>query len=132
MRNFMISLLLLPLIELVIFLIAGNIIGIPETLIIAIGTGILGSILLKKQGLKAIRNVQVQINQGIMPGDAILDSFCILIGGLLLLFPGFLTDIAGVLILFPPTRRIGKNLFIRNIQRKLQKRNRVTIIHSYK
>ncbi|MDU1844275.1 MAG: FxsA family protein [Niallia nealsonii] len=129
MRNFIISLLLLPLIELIIFLLAGNIIGIIETLIIVIGTGILGGILLKKQGLKAIRNVQVQLNQGIMPGDAILDSFCVLVGGLLLLFPGFLTDIVGVIILFPPTRRIGKNLLMRSIQRKLQKKNRVTIIH---
>ncbi|MED3792941.1 FxsA family protein [Niallia alba] len=129
MRNFIISLLLLPLIELIIFLLAGNIIGITETLIIVIGTGILGGILLKKQGLKAIRNVQVQLNQGIMPGDAILDSFCVLVGGLLLLFPGFLTDIVGVIILFPPTRRIGKNLLMRSIQRKLQKKNRVTIIH---
>lgn len=129
MRNFIISLLLLPLIELIIFLLAGNIIGITETLIIVIGTGILGAVLLKKQGLKAIRNVQVQLNQGIMPGDAILDSFCVLIGGLLLLFPGFLTDIVGVIILFPPTRRIGKNLLMRSIQRKLQKKNRVTIIH---
>ncbi|MCB5238142.1 FxsA family protein [Niallia circulans] len=129
MRNFIISLLLLPLIELIIFLLAGNIIGITETLIIVIGTGILGGILLKKQGLKAIRNVQVQLNQGIMPGDAILDSFCVLVGGLLLLLPGFLTDIVGVIILFPPTRRIGKNLLMRSIQRKLQKKNRVTIIH---
>lgn len=129
MRNFIISLLLLPLIELIIFLLAGNIIGITETLIIVIGTGILGGVLLKKQGLKAICNVQVQLNQGIMPGDAILDSFCVLVGGLLLLFPGFLTDIVGVIILFPPTRRIGKNLLMRSIQRKLQKKNRVTIIH---
>ena len=129
MRNFIISLLLLPLIELIIFLLAGNIIGITETLIIVIGTGILGGVLLKKQGLKAIRNVQVQLNQGIMPGDAILDSFCVLVGGLLLLFPGFLTDIVGVIILFPPTWRIGKNLLMRSIQRKLQKKNRVTIIH---
>ncbi|CAI9389212.1 MULTISPECIES: FxsA family protein [Bacillaceae] len=128
MRNFFISLLLLPIIELIIFLLAGNLIGIPETLFVVIGTGILGAILLKKQGLKAIRNVQVQLNQGIMPGDAILDSFCVLIGGLLLLFPGFLTDIVGAIMLIPPTRRIVKLLLMRGIQRKLQKKNRVTII----
>jgi UPF0716 protein FxsA len=118
----------LPIIELIIFLLAGNLIGIPETLFVVIGTGILGAILLKKQGLKAIRNVQVQLNQGIMPGDAILDSFCVLIGGLLLLFPGFLTDIVGAIMLIPPTRRIVKLLLMRGIQRKLQKKNRVTII----
>lgn len=128
MRNFFISLLLLPIIELIIFLLAGNLIGIPETLFVVIGTGILGAILLKKQGLKTIRNVQVQLNQGIMPGDAILDSFCVLIGGLLLLFPGFLTDIVGAIMLIPPTRRIVKLLLMRGIQRKLQKKNRVTII----
>ncbi|MGN8844594.1 FxsA family protein [Niallia sp. Sow4_A1] len=128
MRNFFISLLLLPIIELIIFLLAGNLIGIPETLFVVIGTGILGAMLLKKQGLKAIRNVQVQLNQGIVPGDAILDSFCVLIGGLLLLFPGFLTDIVGAIMLIPPTRRSVKLLLMRGIQRKLQKKNRVTII----
>lgn len=128
MRNFFISLLLLPIIELIIFLLAGNLIGIPETLFVVIGTGILGAILLKKQGLKAVHNVQVQLNQGIMPGDAILDSFFVLIGGLLLLFPGFLTDIVGAIMLIPPTRRIVKLLLMRGIQRKLQKKNRVTII----
>ncbi|HEO8420009.1 MULTISPECIES: FxsA family protein [Niallia] len=128
MRNFFIGLLLLPIIELIIFLLAGNLIGIPETLFVVIGTGILGAILLKKQGLKAIRNVQVQLNQGIMPGDAILDSFCVLIGGVLLLFPGFLTDIVGAIMLIPPTRRIIKVLLMKGIQRKLQKKNRVTII----
>ena len=128
MRNFFISLLLLPIIELIIFLLAGNLIGIPETLFVVIGTGILGAMLLKKQGLKAIRNVQVQLNQGIVPGDAILDSFCVLIGGLLLLFPGFLTDIVGAIMLIPPTRRGVKLLLMRGIQRKLQKKNRVTII----
>jgi UPF0716 protein FxsA len=128
LRNFFISLLLLPIIELIIFLLAGNLIGIPETLFVVIGTGILGAILLKKQGLKAVRNVKVQLNQGIMPGDAILDSFCVLIGGLLLLFPGFLTDIVGSIMLIPPTRRIVKLLLMRGIQRKLQKKNRVTII----
>ncbi len=128
MRNFFIGLLLLPIIELIIFLLAGNLIGIPETLFVVIGTGILGAILLKKQGLKAIRNVQVQLNQGIMPGDAILDSFCVLIGGILLLFPGFLTDIVGAIMLIPPTRRIIKVLLMKGIQRKLQKKNRVTII----
>lgn len=128
MRNFFIGLLLLPIIELIIFLLAGNLIGIPETLFVVIGTGILGAILLKKQGLKAIRNVQVQLNQGIMPGDAILDSFCVLIGGVLLLLPGFLTDIVGAIMLIPPTRRIIKVLLMKGIQRKLQKKNRVTII----
>lgn len=128
MRTWIILLLLVPIVELTIFLILGNYIGILETLLIIIGTGIVGGILLKKQGIKAVRNVQQQLREGVMPGDAIIDGLAILIGGILLILPGFLTDILGVFILIPFTRKGFKLLLIRLLHRAIQKRNRVTII----
>jgi UPF0716 protein FxsA len=129
LRYLLLSLLLLPILELGVFLIAGNIIGIPETLFIVIGTGLLGAYLLKRQGLRVIRTIQDQLRFGQVPGDAILDGFCILIGGILLLLPGFLTDIIGAIVLFTPSRKILKKILIKSMQRKIQKKHRVTIIN---
>ncbi len=122
-------LLSLPFLEIAVFLLLGKFIGIAETLFFIIATGLIGAYLLKKQGLKAYKNVQEQLRYGQLPGDAILDGLCVLSGGLLLLLPGFLSDVLGAVILFPPTKKIIKQLLIKSMQRKIQKKNRVTIIH---
>jgi len=129
LRYFFIALLCAPVIEIAVFLIAGKIFGIAETLIFIIGTGLIGGYLLKKQGFKAYKNVQEKLRLGQLPQDAILDGLCVLAGGILLILPGFLSDIAGVFMLFPPTKKVAKRLLLQSMQRKLQKRNRITIIH---
>ncbi|MGP7818465.1 FxsA family protein [Niallia sp. 01092] len=129
MRYFIVALLSLPFIEIAVFLLLGKSIGIPETLFFIILTGLIGAYLLKKQGLKAYKNVQEQLRFGQLPGDAILDGLCVLAGGFLLLLPGFLTDILGAVILLPPTRKIIKQLLIKWMQQKIHKNNRVKIIH---
>lgn len=110
MRNLFIALLILPLVELAAFLLSGKLIGIPETLILVVVTSLLGAFILKKEGVKAIRNVQEQLSLGSLPGDAILNGFCVLIGGIFMLLPGFLSDIVGALLLLPPTRKLCKKI----------------------
>ncbi|MFT8320393.1 MAG: FxsA family protein [Bacillus sp. (in: firmicutes)] len=129
MRYIIMALLSLPVIEIAVFLVLGKFMGIPETIFFIFATGLIGAVLLKKQGLKAYKNVQEKLRMGEMPGDAILDGLCVLAGGILLLLPGFLSDILGAIILFPPTKKVIKQLLIRSMQRKIQKKNRVTIIH---
>ena len=102
MRNLFIALLIVPLVELAAFLLSGKLIGIPETLILVVVTSLLGAFILKKEGVKAIRSVQEQLSLGSLPGDAILNGFCVLIGGIFMLLPGFLSDIVGALLLLPP------------------------------
>lgn len=128
MRYFLIALLCAPIIEIAVFLLAGKLFGIAETLIFIIGTGVMGGYLLKKQGFKAYKNVQEKLRSGQLPGDAILDGLCVLAGGVLLVLPGFLSDIVGVFILFPPTKKLVKGLLLQSMQRKLQKKNHITII----
>ena len=128
MRTFYLGIIMLPLIEILLFLFASSLIGISWTLSIIIATSILGVVMLRKQGMKALRNVQIQWSQGNIPGEEILNSLCIFIGGGLLLFPGFLTDILGMIILFPPSRQIFKGVMVKVLRRKLQSKNRVTII----
>lgn len=127
MRNFFIALLFLPLVELAAFLLSGRYIGIPETLLLVVATSVLGAFILKKEGVKAIKNVQEQLNLGRLPGDAILNGFCVLLGGILMLLPGFLSDIAGVLLLLPSTRKLCKKLLLKYMQKKLLQKNRIII-----
>ena len=93
--------LTIPILELFVFLLVGQRIGIPMTLAIIIFTAVLGSYLTKSQGLKAIAKYQESIAQGRLPHEAIIESLLILIAGALLITPGFLTDSIGFALLVP-------------------------------
>ncbi len=94
----------IPILELFIFLVIGQRIGIPATLAIILITAFVGAYLAKSQGLKAIARYQESLAQGRLPHEAIIDSLLILVAGLLLLTPGFLTDSIGFALLVPTVR----------------------------
>ncbi len=67
-------------------------------------SGFAGAYLARMQGMQTMRKVQSSLQQGIMPKEELVDALLIFIAGIVLLTPGFLTDIAGLLVLFPATR----------------------------
>ncbi|MDP4161944.1 MAG: FxsA family protein, partial [Bacillota bacterium] len=71
---------------------------------------------------KTLRKAQEELRNGRMPGEAILDGICILIGGTLLITPGFVTDILGLLLLLPFTRRFFKYLLRNSFKKWINKR----------
>jgi UPF0716 protein FxsA len=107
-RLLLLIFILVPAIEVGIFILAGQYIGIPATIAGIFLTGILGAYLAKREGTAAIKKVRTQLDSGQMPGDAVLDGACVLAGGALLLAPGFLTDFLGFSLLFPPFRKAAK------------------------
>lgn len=128
MKKYLLLLLILfPAVEISLFLISSKIIGILPTMLMIVLTSALGAYFARKQGIEAFQKVQRDLQYGKMPGVAIVDGFCILIGGLLLLIPGFLSDIIGALLLIPMTRKQIKPLFERWL-RNMSNRNRYTII----
>lgn len=127
MKIFILIFILVPVAELGVLLFSGQTIGVWPTLILLIVTGLLGSYLAKKQGINTIRKVQEQIQFGRVPGNEILDGLCVLFGGILLLSPGFLTDILGLILLLPFTRTLIKP-FILKLLRKWIDKNTFTII----
>ncbi|WP_026584588.1 FxsA family protein [Bacillus sp. J33] len=127
MRYILLLLIIVPAAEIGVLLLSGNTIGLWPTLAIIIFTGILGAYLAKKQGLETIRKVQEQLRYGQMPGEAILDGACILVGGTLLLTPGFITDAIGFSLLAPPARKFYKRILLIWF-RKWMDKNTVTII----
>ncbi|MEH7728598.1 FxsA family protein [Bacillus safensis] len=126
-KYFLLLLILFPAVEISLFLISSKIIGILPTMLLLVLTSALGAYFARKQGIEAFQKVQRDLQYGKMPGGAIVDGFCILIGGLLLLIPGFLSDLIGALLLIPVTRKGIKPLFERWL-RNMSNRNRYTII----
>ncbi|GLF90105.1 UPF0716 protein YtzA [Bacillus safensis] len=126
-KYFLLLLILFPAVEISLFLISSKIIGILPTMLVIVLTSALGAYFARKQGMEAFQKVQRDLQYGKMPGGAIVDGFCILIGGLLLLIPGFLSDLIGALLLIPMTRKRIKPLFERWL-RNMSNRNRYTII----
>ncbi|CAM3754618.1 FxsA family protein [Mesobacillus zeae] len=125
MRYFLMILIVVPAAEIGILMFSGKTIGLIPTIAMIILTGVIGAALAKKQGMETLNKVRYNLGRGVMPGEEVLDGICILVGGTLLLTPGFLTDIMGFFLLAPPTRRLFKPLLQRTFRRWM---NRNTII----
>jgi UPF0716 protein FxsA len=123
MRYLFLLIVVIPAIDIGVLLLSGKTIGVWPTIVLIILTGIIGAYLAKREGLQTIRRAQEQLSYGTIPGEALLDGICILIGGTLLLTPGFITDITGFLFLFPPTRKPIKYLILKAWQRKIKNGN---------
>ncbi|WP_081773088.1 FxsA family protein [Bacillus sp. EB01] len=120
---FFILIIVVPAAEIGVLLWSGKQIGVPLTVLLIILTGILGTYLARSQGMKIINQARQQLNYGQMPGDAVLDGICILIGGTMLLSPGFLSDVFGILLLLPLTRKFLKRWLALAIKRWINKGN---------
>ncbi len=109
-----------PLIELAILIKIGQIIGVSNTLALVILTGMLGAILVRIEGFNVLRRIDIELHEGRLPSDALLDGFLIFCGGMLLITPGIFTDILGFLLLFPYSRSFFKALIVQKIRRAFQ------------
>ncbi|GAA0607345.1 FxsA family protein [Thalassospira tepidiphila] len=107
----------MPIIEIAVFIQAGELIGLWPTIGVVVLTAIIGTSLMRAQGLQTLAKAQSQMDQGEMPIGALFDGICILIAGVLLLTPGFVTDTFGFLLLVPPLRQlIGAKVIMKLVQ----------------
>ncbi len=105
--------ILLPLAELFVIVQLGGLIGIWPTLALLLIDSIIGAALVRSQGRGTWQRFNEQMAAGRVPGREIVDGAMIIFGGALLLTPGFITDLLGVLLLLPPTRAIWRGLMKR-------------------
>ena len=98
-------LVLVPLAELTVIIKVGGSIGILPTIGLLIGIGILGSVLIRRQGLSVLRKTSEAMAAGKVPLDSAFDGIGLMMAGVLMMTPGFLTDILGLALLVPPFRR---------------------------
>jgi UPF0716 protein FxsA len=109
-------LLLWPFAELAVIVIVAEQIGILLTLVLLIVGWPLGSWAIRSQGRAVMGRMAVTISEGRVPGREVLDGALVLIGGILLMIPGFISDAFGILLLAPPTRIPLRHLLARNIR----------------
>ncbi|MBT2605082.1 membrane protein FxsA [Bacillus sp. ISL-53] len=127
MKYFLLFIIAMPVVEIIVLLLSGNLIGFWPTLFLIVATGLIGAYLAKRQGMETWKKAQEQIRYGMMPGNEIIDGICIFIGAALLLSPGLISDIMGLILVFPPTRNLLKPIVIRFIMNRMNK-GKVTII----
>lgn len=96
----------IPLLELAVLVQLGNVFGFWSTLAIIILAGILGAALARWQGMRVLIRIQQELAAGRLPAVELLDGLLILIAGVMLLTPGFLTDVCGLLLLLPGIRHV--------------------------
>ncbi|MDE0075322.1 MAG: FxsA family protein [Gammaproteobacteria bacterium] len=108
-----------PLLELFLLIRLGGAIGLLPTLSLCVLTGVAGAWLARREGLRALWSFQQRLARGGVPGRALMDGLCILLGGALLLTPGLLTDVVGFSLLLPPSRRWIQKRIQRRIERQL-------------
>ncbi len=107
--------ILVPIAELAVIIQVGGWIGLWPTLAILVADSLLGAYLMRTQGRTAWRRFNLAVQEGRPPAREVADGALIIFGGALLLTPGFITDILGILLLLPPTRAIVRRVLTRHV-----------------
>jgi UPF0716 protein FxsA len=115
-RIVLLSVLALPLIEIALFIVIGQAIGLLPTLFGIVLTGVIGALVLRWQGVAVLSEMQVRLQRGEMPARQMGDAMLIGLAGLLLLLPGYFTDLIGLVLLVPWTRELIYRLLARNLR----------------
>ncbi|HJP19737.1 MAG TPA: FxsA family protein [Nitrospinota bacterium] len=112
---------LVPMIELAILIEIGSRVGTFHTIMLIITTGLVGALLAQSQGLAVIRKIQEELSFGRPPAGELFDGLFVLVGGVLLITPGILTDVIGFTLLLPVTRNLIKQWLILKIQNNISR-----------
>ncbi|NQT20816.1 MAG: FxsA family protein, partial [Planctomycetes bacterium] len=111
--------IVLPFVELYLLFHLADATSPLTALIIIIVTGILGGILARSQGLIVIRRLRQDVRHGKLPADSLFDGALVLVGGVLLITPGIITDAIGFVLLIPPSRKLIKTNIRKRIKAKI-------------
>lgn len=108
-----------PILEIWVLIQVGQRIGAGWTIGLLLAAAVLGVWVIKRAGVRAWRSVSAAVNQGEMPGKSIADGALVLLGGALLVAPGLMTDVVGLILIVPVTRALVRLLLVRTMGRRL-------------
>ena len=111
--------LVVPLLEIFVIVSVGQVIGGWQTVGLLFVMSVLGTYVVRREGASAWRELQGALRSGRMPGRELADAALVLVGGTLLLTPGFLTDVVGLFFLLPFTRPLARRMLIRVVARRV-------------
>lgn len=120
LRIILLLMIVIPALEIWGLVKASDLIGGWQTVLAVIATGVIGAYLAKMEGIRTWMQAQNDLNQGQIPGQAILDGISIFAGGLLLLTPGFFTDAIGLSLIIPPTRHLLQMYIKKWLEKKIR------------
>jgi len=111
---------IVPILELAVIIDVGRRIGTWNTVIVVLLTAVLGSYLVRLEGIGVVYRIRESLSYGLFPGDELLDGALVLVAGALLLTPGFLTDGLGFLAVFPPSRAVIRRMLKRYLEARFR------------
>lgn len=122
LKFFVLLMVIVPALEIWIMIEIGRLIGGFDTLVLILLTSIVGAYLARKEASRVWHYAKHQLANGEPPGMSILDGICVFAGGLLLIIPGFVTDVLGLLLVLPPSRRYFRSGLFHLLQKYIEKR----------
>ncbi len=114
---------LIPVIELYLLIKVGAVIGGFNTILLVLATSFAGAWIARMQGMNTMFKVKTSLDQGIMPAEELMDAVIILVAGIVLITPGLLTDLFGLMLLWPTTRSMFKRVLRKKFDHIKSKRN---------
>ena len=110
--------IILPIVELAVIIQVGQAIGVFNTIAALLIVSFVGAWLVKREGMSVWKRFHQQVQTGVVPGREIADGVLIMVAGALLISPGFVTDICGILLLLPPVRAAIRSAALYRVGRK--------------
>ena len=130
MNSILLSIILIPVIEIYLFIKIGSQIGAITTILLIFTTAIVGVYYAKYEGLNTLKSGFLQLSKNEAPAYEIISGAAIAIAALLLIIPGFFTDVLGFLLIFPMTRKLIFNIFEKKFTKR-EKQNKDFIEGEY-
>ena len=114
-----VAFIVVPLVEIFVLIQVGQVIGPWWTILLLVADSIFGTWLIKREGARSWAGLQAALQTGRMPARELADAGLILVGGTLMLTPGFVSDILGIVLILPVTRPVARRLLTRVVTSKL-------------
>jgi UPF0716 protein FxsA len=109
-----------PIVEIYLLIQVGSVVGALNTIALLVLVSIIGAWLVRREGTGVWQRLQATLASGRVPGNELIDGLLIVLGGALMLTPGFLTDIAGLVLILPPSRALIRTLVRKRFAGRLE------------
>ncbi|MGG6313727.1 FxsA family protein [Paenibacillus macerans] len=110
----------IPIVEFWGYMFVGERLGVGKTIFLTLATSVIGGLMMQFEGRKVLADAKAQMSGGQIPGRMVLDGICVFAGGMLLLIPGFITDLIGFTLVFPLTRPLYRFPLLKWVNKKMK------------